>query len=135
MTPYVYLAAAVAFVVALGGAYWQGRTDGAAAIRVQWNEAITKAQELTERQRKADEEKARKLSSRYEARIATQAATNREISDALERAIGKANLPASCNLDDGLLDAWNAANRGESKASGKLPDGTSGSTGAKVKVD
>lgn len=128
---YGYIIAAVVLVAALGGAYIQGRTDGASHTQVQWDKAILAANELTETQRKADQDKSKKLAQRYESKIATQQQTNRQIADALQRELQKTPFSADCAIPDGVrVNVWNAANRGESIAAGELPAASTTTPGA-----
>ncbi len=133
MNPYVLLALALGFATACGGSYWQGRTDGRNGERTANTEAVAAAQAAVDQDRKAQQEKAKSLSRRLQAQIATQAITNREISDELEKALGKANLPPICNITDDLLRVWNDANAGrKSDAGAELPSGSAAPTAAKV---
>lgn len=128
---YGYLVGAVLFLCALGGAYWQGRTDGASATQVKWDQAIIAARDAAEADRKAQQQKAQALSKRYEARIATQATVAKEIKSQLEIALAKKPLPAACVVDDGVRDIINAALAGKSIAAGELPSGAGAAAAAK----
>ena len=128
---YGYLIGAVLFLAAVGGAYWQGRTDGAGATQVKWDQAIIAARDAAEEDRKAQQKKAAALSKRYEARIATQARTSKEIASQLEIAIGKVNMPPACVVSDGVRDIINAALAGKSAPAGELPSGAGTAAAAK----
>jgi len=128
---YGYLVAFLMVVAIAASTYWQGRKDGSASVQVKWDAAIIAARDAAEADRKAQQQKAAALSRRYEARIATQATTSREIASQLEIALGKANLPAVCTVSDGLRDILNAALAGKSPAAGELPSGTGTAAAAK----
>jgi len=120
---YGYLAAFLMVVAIAGSTYWQGRKDGSASVQVKWDAAAFAAIAATEADRKAQQQKAQALSRRYEARIATQATTSREIKSQLEIALAKTPLPAACVVSDGVRDIINAALAGKSPAAGELPSG------------
>ncbi len=128
---YGYAIAFVMVVAIAASTYWQGRKDGSASVQVKWDQSIIAQRDAAEADRKAQQQKAQALSRRYEARIATQAATSREIASQLEIALGKANLPAACVVGDGVRDIVNAALAGKDTAPGKLPSGTGTPAAAK----
>jgi hypothetical protein len=132
VNPYVLLAITIGLVLSHGGAYWQGRTDGGSAVRVEWDAAIIAATAAADEARKKDQAKAQALSKRLQARIATQDQTNREIASQLEIAIGKANTPAACIVTDGVRQSINAALAGESPPAGKLPPASAEAPAARV---
>ena len=130
----VYLIAAIALMAALAGAGYKGYGLGAASVQTAWDRAVIEAAAQAQRQRTADQDKARRLSLRYEAKIATQTVTNRQITDALQRELAKEPFAADCVIPDGVrVNVWNAANRGESVAAGELPSGSGRTAGATVK--
>ena len=131
--PYVWLIATIAFMAALAGAGYKGYNFGAASVRADWDRAIIEARDAADSQRKADQDKARKLASRYEAKIATQALASREIKGQLDVALKARPLPASCVMDDGVFNALNAALGGEGATGAKLPDGSGKTAVAPVK--
>lgn len=128
---YGYLVAFLMVVAIAASTYWQGRKDGSASVQVKWDADIIAQRDAAEADRKAQQQKAAALSRRYEARIATQATTSREIASQLEIAIGKANLPAACVVSDGVLNLVNAALAGKSPAAGELPSGAGAAAAAK----
>ena len=128
---YGYLVAFLMVVAIAASTYWQGRKDGSASVQVKWDQAIIAQRDAAEADRKAQQQKAQALSRRYEARIATQATTSREIASQLEIALGKANLPAACVVSDGVRDIINAALAGKSAPAGELPSGTGTAAAAK----
>lgn len=128
---YGYLVAFILVVAIAASTYWQGRKDGSASVQVKWDRAIIAQRDAAEADRKAQQQKAAALSKRYEARIATQAKTSREIASQLEIALGKANLPAACVVDDGVRELVNAALAGKSAPAGELPGGTGTAAAAK----
>lgn len=125
---YGNLLLAAIFVGITAGAYVQGRTDGAAKVKVEWSNAVIAAKDEAEATRKADQEKARRAARALEGRLATANQTSRELSDALSKAIIVKPLP-SCPIPDSVRDLWNAANRGESATGAKLPDNGGKATG------
>jgi len=127
---YAYLIAALVVMVMVAGAGYKGYQLGGNAVRVEWDKANTAAAKQVEADRQAQESKARKLASRYEAKIATQNLANREITSALDKALAAKPLPPECVIDPILLDIWNRANRGESDAAGKLLDTSKPTTAA-----
>lgn len=118
---YGYILMAAIFVGVTAGAYVQGRTDGAAKVKVEWSNAVIAAKDEAEATRKADQEKARRAARALEGRLATANQTSRELSDALSKAIIVKPLP-SCPIPDSVRDLWNAANRGEGATGAKLSD-------------
>ena len=120
---YGYVIAFLMVVAIAASTYWQGRKDGSASVQVKWDADIIAQRDAAEANRKAQQQKAAALSRRYEARIATQATTSREIASQLEIALGKANLPAACVVGDGVRDILNAALAGKSASAGELPSG------------
>jgi len=128
---YGYLLAGILFLVAVVGSYIQGRTDGSAATQVKWDAAIIAARDAAEADRKAQQQKAAALSKRYEARIATQATTSREIASQLEIALAQKPLSAACVVSDGVLNLVNAALAGKSLPAGELPSGAGTAAAAK----
>lgn len=129
--PNVYFIGAllVAFVLAVAGAGWKGFELGGNAKQVEWDAANLTAAKSVEADRKAQDDKARKSASVLEKKLATQAITSRELSDALSRQLAKKPLPPECVVDAGLLDIWNRANSGQSFPAGELP-ATSGGVAA-----
>lgn len=128
---YGYLGAFLMVVAIAASTYWQGRKDGSASVQVKWDQSIIAQRDAAEADRKAQQQKAAALSRRYEARIATQATTSREIASQLEIALAKKPLPAACVVDDGVRDLVNAALAGKSAPAGELPGGAG--TAAAVK--
>jgi len=128
---YGYLVAFIMVLAIAGVSYWQGRTDGSAQVELKWQKDIATQRDAAEADRKAQQQKAAALSRRYEARIATQATTSREIASQLEIALGKANLPAACVVSDGVRDIINAALAGKSAPAGELPSGAGTASAAK----
>lgn len=134
MNLYANLICAAMVMALAAGAYWQGRHDGAANVRVEWSEANRAASDLADAERRKAQAKAQALSKRLQDRIATQDQTNRQIADALERELTKEPFAADCTIPDGVrLNVWNAANRGESVPAGELPVAGPATTGAKVR--
>lgn len=128
---YGYLGAFLMVVAIAAGTYWQGRKDGSASVQVKWDAAIIAQRDAAEADRKAQQQKAQALSRRYEARIATQATTSREIASQLEIALAKKPLPAACTVDAGVQELVNAALAGKSLPAGELPSGAGTAAAAK----
>lgn len=116
--PYRMLAVLLAVLVALGGAYFKGRGDGADAIRAEWQtekdalaaaqaltlaDAINRAAELQRQKTQAEATYAKALADR-DRRLADLAATSLRDAAAL-RAAGKAGADslAACRADAAAL--------------------------------
>ncbi len=71
-----------AIVLALAGAaYMQGRSDGAAHIKVEWDASNRAAADLADAERRKDQEKAKKLASVNEAKATLLIETNRRLNE------------------------------------------------------
>jgi len=110
------MVAAIAF-----GAYVGGYKNGRNAVQVEWDKAVFAANELAEQQRKQEQEKARRLSSRYEAALSTQRQTSKAISEQLDAALKSKPFPLECRLDGVQLSTVNASLAGKSNAGAELP--------------
>lgn len=131
--PYVWLIATIAFMAALAGAGYKGFGLGKATIQADWDRAIIEARDEADKQRKADQAKAKQLASRYEAKIATQALASREIAGQLDAELKRKPLPLECVIPDGVRELVNAALRGESIAGAVVP--ATGGAAAAAKVE
>ena len=121
MNPYALLIGTVVFILAIAGTGWKAYQLGGDRKQVEWDKANVAAALAVEQDRKSQEQKARKAASRYEAKIATQTLTNREIASALDKALAVKPLPPECVVSDGVRDAINAALAGQGIPAGVLP--------------
>lgn len=128
--PYAYLAAGLALVAALGGAYLKGRGDGRDAAEVRCQAQQIAAQRAREQER-AD------LQAALDARAAELARRQQEGADAVEkvrveylpakvvvkREVAKRVVYRDCRIGDGMRDTLNAALRGAPTADATFDPG------------
>ena len=131
----VYVAAALALLVALAGAGYQGFQLGRDAEKAANVAREAAAREAVEAQRQADANKARQTAQTLQANLTKQRSLNRDLGNALEAHIRAIPTPpAGCPapaLTDGLWDDWNRANRATTGSAGRsLPDAGGTSTPA-----
>lgn len=119
--PYALIAAAIGFVVAMGVAYYKGSVNGANAVRVEWNEAIRQAAAEKEADRKRQQGAADRAGNTESASQEKVRVIYRTITEKVNDEIAKTPPPADCKLSPGLLDAWNASNRGPREAPSGVP--------------
>lgn len=118
----VYAVLALGILGTLAGIGYKIREAGADSVRVEWQQANAAAQ------KKADEDRARQEAARAaqdkeaSRRLANARKSNQELMRSLEAHIKAAGPVADCRLTDGLLGAWNAANKaGQGERTGTVP--------------
>lgn len=112
-SPQVWLIGALAFALAVGGAYIKGRTDGGAIARADQAEVIELARKVRD--------DAQRGAAEAIAAIEVKHVTLRQT---LEREIHEKPVYRDCRHDDGSLQRINAALTGRepvAPGSGKLP--------------